>query len=278
MRITDPAPNLADRRPTASPTCFDGCSFGRMKYIWRLDGIEHALELVSVEGTNGQPFLFGEEGATRPIDVPSFLIATTPVTQALWAHVTGSLGDQSTPDDDRYPAINVSWNDLTQDGGFLDRINGSRIRSEVAEQVPSGADMAFRLPSETEWEYAARGGREWRDGFAFSGGADIETVAWYQGNSGDRRHEVRQKAPNQLGAYDMSGNVWEWCQDSFTPDFEHIPVDGSAFGGPGNERVLRGGCFHNWAIHCTVSKRYEIGRTYADPCIGCRLVFAPANR
>jgi formylglycine-generating enzyme required for sulfatase activity len=72
----------------------------------------------------------------------------------------------------------------------------------------------------------------------------------------------------------MSGNIWEWCQDVFTPDTRKIPADGSAFAGPGSRRVLRGGCFHNWAIHCTVSKRYEIGRQYHDGCIGFRLVLA----
>jgi hypothetical protein len=62
----------------------------------------------------------------------------------------------------------------------------------------------------------------------------------------------------------MSGNVWEWCQDLFTRELENIPQDGAAFVGPGDERVLRGGCFHNWAVHCTVSKRYEIGHDYHD--------------
>src|SRR6266542_284514 len=75
---------------------------------------------------------------------------------------------------------------------------------------------------------------------------------------------------------DFGANVWEWCQDSFTREVQKIPADGSAFVGEGNERVLRGGCFHNWAIHCTVSKQYQIERDYHDGCIGFRLVLSIA--
>jgi formylglycine-generating enzyme len=129
----------------------------------------------------------------------------------------------------------------------------------------------FRLPTETEWEYAARGGPHWRDGFRFSGSDDIDAVAWYDRRHGDHTQPVGQKAANRLGLYDMSGNVWEWCQDVYTPDIQRIPRDGTACVEPGNERVLRGGCFHNWAIHCTVSKRYEIAHDFHDGCIGFRL-------
>jgi formylglycine-generating enzyme required for sulfatase activity len=73
----------------------------------------------------------------------------------------------------------------------------------------------------------------------------------------------------------MSGNVWEWCQDVYTSDVNNIPLDGTPYAGPCDERVLRGGCFHNWAIHCTVSKRYQIESKYKDGCIGFRLVFDP---
>jgi formylglycine-generating enzyme required for sulfatase activity len=72
----------------------------------------------------------------------------------------------------------------------------------------------------------------------------------------------------------MSGNVWEWCQDCHTRVIIEIPTDGSPLVSDSNDRVLRGGCFHNWAIHCTVSKRYEIGREFHDGCIGFRLVLA----
>jgi sulfatase modifying factor 1 len=165
---------------------------------------------------------------------------------------------------------NISWDQITQPDGFLDRINASPVRAAMAAQL-AAPDVAFRLPSETEWEYAARGGPHWRDGFHFSGGNDIDAVAWY-GRRDGHTHPVAEKAPNQLGLYDMSGNVWEWCQDSFTPDVAKIPRDGGAYCDSSPDRVLRGGCFHNWAVHCTVSKRYQIGRDCHDGCIGLRLV------
>jgi formylglycine-generating enzyme required for sulfatase activity len=130
------------------------------------------------------------------------------------------------------------------------------------------------LPSETEWEYVARGGKHWKDNFQYSGSNNIDEVAWYQQNSHDEVKEVGRKAPNQLGIYEMNGNVWEWCQDCYQRDTKKIPKDGSPFMSAGVDRVLRGGCHHNWAIHCTVSKRYEIGKDFKDNCIGFRLVFS----
>lgn len=246
-------------------------------YRWRSSDADHALEMVHVEGTNGHPYTLGEGKDTRAIEVRSFIIATVPAIHALWTHVMGADNNPSIGRRNELPVENVSWDDVTGPAGFLDRINASDIRTQMVAQV-SGPEAAFRLPTETEWEYAARGGPHWRDGFRFSGSNDIDLVAWYDRKGGDQTHEVAQKAPNQLGIYDMSGNVWEWCQDSFSRDVSTIPEDGSAFAGDGAERLLRGGCFHNWAIHCTVSKRYQIERDYHDGCIGLRLVFAVAER
>jgi formylglycine-generating enzyme len=172
------------------------------------------------------------------------------------------------------PAENVSWDDLTRPGGFLDWANESPLAAALRARL--GAGVRLRLPSETEWEYAARGGPHWTDGYRFSGSDDVAAVAWYDRRHGDHTQPVAGKAPNQLGLYDMSGNVWEWCQDVFTPDARAVPADGRPFAGPGAERVLRGGCFHNWAAHCTVSKRYEIASDFHDGCIGLRLVAASA--
>ena len=194
----------------------------------------HVFDLVFVRGTRGQPYSFGERSDL--------------------------------------PLENVSWDEITRDGGFLDRINRSPVRAAIVANVAPHVGV-LRLPSETEWEYAARGGPHWTDGFRFSGSDDIDAVAWHDRKDGDHTRPVGQKAPNQLGIHDMSGNVWEWCQDVFTRDIASIPQDGSPFAGPGDERVLRGGCFHNWAVHCTVSKRYEIAHDYHDGCIGLRLVF-----
>jgi formylglycine-generating enzyme required for sulfatase activity len=170
---------------------------------------------------------------------------------------------------DQKPIENVSWNDLTAPDGFLSRIN-----ERILNDLPAATNLRFRLPSETEWEYAARGGPHWKNNFLYSGSNDIDSVAWYDRKWGDHTHDVAEKAPNQLGLFDMSGNVWEWCHDTHTPDITKIPTDGRPYTGDGDDRVLRGGCFHNWAQHCTVFKRYEIGKQFHDGCIGFRLVLS----
>jgi len=241
-----------------------------VRYRWNADGTDHAFELVRVEGTRGRPCSLGDGAELQPVEVQDFFIGTTPVTQALWTHVVSADGNPAINRGADLPVEDVSWDEITRPGGFLDRLNEGPVRAAILTQPPAGG--ALRLPSEAEWEYAARGGPHWQDGLRFSGSNDVDAVAWYDRRHGDHTQPVALKAPNQLGIYDMSGNVWEWCQDVFTPDSKRIPKDGSAFVGPGAERVLRGGCFHNWAIHCTVSKRYEIGRQDHDGCIGFRLV------
>jgi formylglycine-generating enzyme required for sulfatase activity len=247
----------------------------RISYKWTADQGEHVLDLVRVESTDGRPYRFGNGDQMRSVEVQEFWLATVTVTQALWQHVMGqnpSLGRGK-----NRPLENVSWDSIVQPGGFLARINESPIKTQMLAQASlSGA--VFRLPSETEWEYAARGGPHWQDGFRYSGSNDIDLVAWYDRKWGDHTHEVAQKQPNQLGLFDMSGNVWEWCQDTFTRDVQRIPGDGSAFGARGDERVLREGCFHNWAMHCTVFKRYEIGHQFHDACIGFRLALSSAEQ
>jgi formylglycine-generating enzyme required for sulfatase activity len=244
-----------------------------LTHHWNVGGADHALDLLYVEGTHGHAYSFGEGEARRPVDLQDFVIATVPVTQALWDHFVGAHSNPANHLGPNLPLENVSWDEITRPGGFLDRINESPVRAALLAQLSSSSG-AFRLPFETEWEYAARGGPHWRDGFVFSGSNNIDEVAWYDRRHGDHTQPVARKAPNQLGIYDMSGNVWEWCHDSFTRDVASIPQDGSPYLGAGEERVLRGGCFHNWAIHCTVSKRYEIAHDCHDGCIGFRLVFS----
>jgi sulfatase modifying factor 1 len=269
-------------------------------YQWRLDGADHELRMISVPGTHGTAYSFGRASQQRMIEVPDFLISTTPVTQALWQHVMGTNPAKRL--EPTAPVENVTWDDVTGTGGFLDRLNASAARATIAGDDPL---VRFRLPSETEWEYAARGGPHWRDQFIYSGSNDPDDVAWYGprwtsghelvsrilgprrgwrfiGRFGMRRlhtrtHAVTLKAPNQLGLYDMSGNVWEWCQDVCTDDINLVPVDGSAYEGPGDERRLRGGCHHNWNLHCTVSWRYGITPAAHDGCIGFRVALAAAQ-
>lgn len=243
-----------------------------ISYRWNDEIGDGAFELVHVRGTHGQPYAFGEPPADLLVELPDFYIATVPVTQRLWTHIMGADANPALHRGPDLPLENVSWDGLTQPGGFLDCVNESAVASAIREQLASAHDL--RLPSETEWEYAARGGPHWPDGFLFSGSNDVDAVAWYDRRHGDYTQPVARKAPNQLGIYDMSGNVWEWCEDAFTRDVHGIPKDGTPFVGPSDDRVLRGGCFHNWAVHCTVSKRYEIARNSHDGCIGVRLALS----
>jgi formylglycine-generating enzyme required for sulfatase activity len=265
-------------------------------YGWEAEGQRHELNLVWVPGTGGEPYVFGHEPASKRIQIAGFFVAATPVTQALWTHVMNhNPSIKSAP---RRPVENISWADITRPGGFLDRMN-ERILPSLDAGNPQ---LHFRLPSETEWEYAARGGPAWRDNFAFSGSNDPDRVAWYgprwtparqavvrllgwrlgwrlAGRWPLRRrptetHEVALKAPNQIGLYDMSGNVWEWCQDVCTDDLEAVPADGTPYVAGGEERRLRGGCHQNWDLHCRVFWRYGIAPDAHDGCIGFRVVLA----
>ena len=160
--------------------------------------------------------------------ISSFEIGRYEVTQALWEAVMGDnpSGFAGCP---RCPVEEVSWEDV-QD--FLGRLNGM-------------TGKRYRLPTEAEWEYAARGGRKSRV-YRYVGGDDAGSVAWYNSNSGYRTHPVGGKRANELGLHDMSGNVWEWVQDCWNDGYRGRTSDGRAWErGDCSQRVLRGGSWHN---------------------------------
>ena len=159
------------------------------------------------------------------------------VTQALWQAVMGS--NPSNFKGDNLPVETVNWNDCQE---FISKLNSLTGRK-------------FRLPTEAEWEYAARGGKKSR-GYQYSGSRKISDVAWYEGNSRSKTHPVGRKQANELGIYDMSGNVWEWCSDwygSYSSSSQTNPTGADS----GSDRVSRGGGWNNNARGCRSLYRYS---------------------
>ena len=176
------------------------------------------------------------EEPTHQVTLPSYYIGETEVTQELWKAVMGN--NPSNFKGDNLPVENVSWEDSQTFIGKLNDLTGKR----------------FRLPTEAEWEYAARGGNR-SNHTQYSGGSRIDDVAWYDGNSGSKTHSVKTKKPNELGLYDMSGNVWEWCQDwydSYGSKAQTNPMGPDS----GSHRVGRGGSWLGYSgRYCRLSHR-----------------------
>ena len=157
------------------------------------------------------------------------------VTQTLWKAVMGK--NPSRYKGANLPVGQVSWNDCQK---FILKLNQLTGKS-------------FRLPTEAEWEFAARGGNKSK-GYQYSGSNSLDDVAWYKNNSGDAIHAVGTKQPNELGIYDMSGNVWEWCQD-VEGAYGSFPQTNPAGSVNGVFRIQRGGCW-NWdSWFCRISDR-----------------------
>ncbi len=198
---------------------------------------------------------FNSEKPTHKVTLDTYFIGQTEVTQALWKAVMGN--NPSYRKGDNLPVEQVSWNDCQE---FIKKLNALTGRK-------------FRLPTEAEWEYAARGGNRSR-GYKYSGSNNIDEVAWYGGNSGSKTHDVATKKANELGIYDMNGNVWEWCGDwygSYSLSPQTNPVGPSS----GSYRVFRGGSWYNISRYCRVSYRDFSSPGHSDNYLGLRLVLVP---
>ena len=218
-------------------------------------------EVVFVEGGT---FLMGsnsgdfDERPVRSVTLSAFNIGKYEVTQAQWKVVMGNNPSHFSGCDD-CPVETVSWNDV-QD--FIRKLN---------EQTGKN----YRLPTEAEWEYAAKGGKSSR-GYAYSGSNDINSAAWNTENSGSKTHTVGSKQANELGVYDLTGNVWEWCSDlhgTYSNYSETNPLGASS----GQNRVLRGGSWSDFARFCRYSNRIMYNPGNGDLIYGFRLVLPSVN-
>ena len=192
------------------------------------------------------------EKPAHQVALSDYYIGETVVTQELWKAVMGN--NPSNWKGDKLPVEQVSWEEVQE---FIKKLNQETGR-------------IFRLPTEAEWEYAARGGKKSK-GYKYSGSDKLDEVAWYRGNSGDKTHPVKGKKANELGLYDMSGNVWEWCQDwygDYSGGSQTDPQGPSS----GVHRVVRGGSWYRYAGYCRVSVRGYDNPAGHRSSLGFRLV------
>jgi len=178
----------------------------------------------------------------------AFALGKTEVTQAQWRAVMGNNPSEFTKCGDNCPVEKVSWNDAQN---FIQKLN-----TKTGKQ--------YRLPSEAEWEYACRAGEQ----LNYCGSANVEKVAWYgtyeqqTGNSNDTTHPVATRQANALGLYDMSGNVFEWVEDSYHDSYIGAPADGSVWQGDDTKRVARGGSWYYYPLFERAAARMWVNPSY----------------
>ncbi len=224
------------------------------------------LEMVFVQGGTfmmGQPDpdiggkgLSNDEQPPHKVTLSDFYIGKTEVTQAQWRAVMGSdppelnfVGCNNCPVDD------VSWDDIQE---FLKTLNAE-------------SKNKYRLPTEAEWEYAARGVAKSKN-YTYSGSNNVDEVAWLSTNSGSKTHAVGTLVPNELGIYDMSGNVWEWCSDWYGEEYyKNSPTQNPQGAVIGSNRVLRGGGWGSSPRFCRAAHRYSFTPADRNDSVGFRV-------
>ena len=234
----------------------NGDALEMKKQSFVVEGV--AFTMMPVEGgtfmmgaTADQTDAYSAEKPAHQVTLGSYYIGQTEVTQELWEAVMGS--NPSNWKGDRLPVEQVSWNDCQTFIAKLNELTGEK----------------FRLPTEAEWEFAARGGNKSMH-YQYSGSNDIDEVAWYSSNSDNKTHSVASKHPNELGIYDMSGNVWEWCQDwygGYSSEAQTNPTGPTS----GSYRVDRGGSWSNNAAGCRAATRLSGTPTFTGLTLGLRL-------
>lgn len=225
--------------------------------------IDLEIRMIKVKGgsfTMGATFEQGicanfDEKPPVAVTLSDFMIAETPVTQALWESVMSENPSQIQGSD--LPVERITWCEA----------------EEFCHRLAQATGHPFRLPSEAQWEYAARGGAD-SDFTKYAGADDDEVDAhiWHRGNSDGRTHIVGMKEPNELGIYDLSGNVTEWCADWYYNSLAHLHGLTDPEGVPtGRSKVARGGSFDSPLADCRISRRFSLNPNFRSRLIGMRL-------
>ena len=222
---------------------------------------------------------YSDESPVHSVTVDSFYMAETEVTFDQYDAYCTATGI-SKPDDRGWgrgsrPAIYVSWYDAVKYCNWLSEQEGLTLAYEINGTSVSWNQSAngYRLPTEAEWEYAARGGAQ-SNGYKYAGSNDVDEVGWYWDNSGSKTHPVKGKKANELGLYDMSGNVWEWCWDWYGSTY-YSSSPGANPTGPssGSGRVGRGGSWNRNPEYLRVANRISLHPDYGSGSdLGFRLV------
>lgn len=233
-----------------------------MKMIW-VEGGDFLMGCTSEQGGACE----SDEQNVRRVTVDGYYIGMLEVTQSQWEKVVGTsiyqqkskAGGSSTPGvGPDYPMYYVSWDEAM----------------EFCRLLSNKTGRTYTLPTEAQWEYAARGGNK-NEGAKYAGSNMIDAVAWYTDNSGSSTHIVGSKRANALGIYDMSGNVWEWCKDWYANSYVSYDTNNPVGPSSGSGRVIRGGGWGSSASHCRVANR-----SYSSPgtrfsYLGFRVVLLP---
>lgn len=221
---------------------------------FRVNGVEFNMVAVSggsfiMGATSEQENAYNDEKPAHQVILNDYYIGETEVTQELWQAVMGT--NPSHFNGSNLPVESVSYNDCVEFVGKLNEL--------LSDDLVDG--LCFSLPTEAEWEFAARGANLSSKSTQYSGGQNVDDVAWYDANSGGSTHLVKSKSPNELGIFDMSGNVYEWCKDWYSRDYYSVSPSNDPQGpADGTHRVIRGGSWDLQTKHCRVALR-----NYASP-------------
>ena len=239
--------------------CVDQQKSSQLKdLLFNVNGVH--FKMVHVEGgtfmmgaTEQDDEAWGDEKPQHKVMLDDYYIGETQVTQALWQAVMGN--NPSNWKGDNLPVETISWNDCQE---FIKKLNQLTGRT-------------FALPTEAQWEFAARGGNQ-SIGYKYAGSNNLGEVAWFRDNSNRETHPIAQKKANELGLYDMSGNVWEWCNDWYDYTYYELSPERNPQGPISSvNRVLRGGCWDGVARRCRVSIREFCASDYRNDGSGMRL-------